>query len=356
MTTLPDRLLAFRDAAESTNDDEGNEGCATYVPVSLQIFRDAMDEAAAALSGGEAVGARRRTMTPTTSEREAVVERLRQTRADLGEHRQTHVIWRDWLQKDPANERVNPHAGSAEFHASTILDYDRHLANIDDALAALTREQREVFAADYVLPCDVAVAPATKVTKGCTLKTLMRSITLRENAETFEPGPEFRKLFEKPKQEAQGAVAHDVAMEGWHSAVDAAGELCTNAPDERYRTRAESVRQWIVRNKPTTPPAPVDVRKLRELAMEWQLPPDPEQYYSEFELTRLEQRRQDGRTLYDMLALLDGQPAVDDAMVIRACNAYFDNLPVHGGEVADPEAMRAALQAALGGGGGGDGC
>lgn len=54
MTTLPDRLLAFRDAAESTNDDEGNEGCATYVPVSLQIFRDAMDEAAAALSGGEA--------------------------------------------------------------------------------------------------------------------------------------------------------------------------------------------------------------------------------------------------------------------------------------------------------------
>lgn len=57
MTTLPDRLLAFRDAAESTNDDEGNEGCATYVPVSLQTFRDAMDEAAAALSGGEAVAA-----------------------------------------------------------------------------------------------------------------------------------------------------------------------------------------------------------------------------------------------------------------------------------------------------------
>jgi hypothetical protein len=71
-----------------------------------------------------------------------------------------------------------------------------------------------------------------------------------------------------PQQEAQGAVAHDVAMEGWHSAVDAAGELCTNAPDERYRTRAESVRQWIVRNKPTTPPASVDVR-LRELVETW---------------------------------------------------------------------------------------
>lgn len=52
---LPDRLLAFRDAAESTNDDEGNDGRATYVPVSLQTFRQTMDEAAAALSGREAV-------------------------------------------------------------------------------------------------------------------------------------------------------------------------------------------------------------------------------------------------------------------------------------------------------------
>lgn len=50
---LPARLLAFRDAAESTNDDEGNDGRATYVPVSLQTFRQTMEEAAAALSGRE---------------------------------------------------------------------------------------------------------------------------------------------------------------------------------------------------------------------------------------------------------------------------------------------------------------
>ena len=55
MTALPARLLAFRDAAESTNDDEGNDGRATYVPDSLQTFRQTMEEAAAALSGREAV-------------------------------------------------------------------------------------------------------------------------------------------------------------------------------------------------------------------------------------------------------------------------------------------------------------
>lgn len=55
---LPDRLLAFRDAAESTKDDEGNDGRATYVPVSLQTFRQTMEEAAAALSGREAVAHR----------------------------------------------------------------------------------------------------------------------------------------------------------------------------------------------------------------------------------------------------------------------------------------------------------
>lgn len=37
---------------------------------------------------------------------------------------------------------------------------------------------------------------------------------------------------------------------------------------------------------------------------------------------------------------------VGDARVIRACNAYFDALPVSGGTAANPEAMAAALQAA----------
>lgn len=37
---------------------------------------------------------------------------------------------------------------------------------------------------------------------------------------------------------------------------------------------------------------------------------------------------------------------VSDAMVFAACNAYFDALPSHGGESANFNAMRAALEAA----------
>lgn len=66
-----------------------------------------------------------------------LVERLQHTLHDLGEHRQTHVVWRDWLLKDPANAKVNPNAGTAEFHDNTIRDYDRHLANIGDAIRRL---------------------------------------------------------------------------------------------------------------------------------------------------------------------------------------------------------------------------
>ena len=72
-----------------------------------------------------------------TDNRTALAERLEQTIRDLGEHRQTHVVWRDWLLKDPANASVNPHAGSAEFHDNTIKDYDRHLSAIREAAQAL---------------------------------------------------------------------------------------------------------------------------------------------------------------------------------------------------------------------------
>lgn len=159
-------------------------------------------------------------------------------------------------------------------------------------IAALTSEQREVFAADYVLPCDVAVAPATKVTKGCTLKTLMQSITLREAGEMqehFTPGPEFRKLFGKeagyqdanpdasvgpafnaqdgdagrscaasPQQEAPGAVASVEDAGEFHSDTAALAFLRViggGNPNVEYAV--ERLRLSLI-----TPPAPVDVRKL----------------------------------------------------------------------------------------------
>lgn len=72
---------------------------------------------------------------------DGLVGRLQRMVRDLGEHRLTHVTWRDWLRKDPANEKVNPHAGSAQFHDDTIKDYDRHLANIEEAIRRLAAEQ-----------------------------------------------------------------------------------------------------------------------------------------------------------------------------------------------------------------------
>jgi hypothetical protein len=34
---------------------------------------------------------------------------------------------------------------------------------------------------DYVLPCDVKLAPATTITKGCTLRTLLAALKVRES-------------------------------------------------------------------------------------------------------------------------------------------------------------------------------
>lgn len=56
--------------------------------------------------------------------------------------------------------------------------------------------------------------------------------------------------------EAQG---DGEASEGWHAALDSASDLVSNAPDARYRKRAEQVRDWI-KSRPDTPPsAPVGV-------------------------------------------------------------------------------------------------
>lgn len=66
-----------------------------------------------------------------------LIERLMATLRDLGENRLTHVVWRDWLLQAPENATVNPHAGDAAFHDSTIKEYDRHLATIDEAIRRL---------------------------------------------------------------------------------------------------------------------------------------------------------------------------------------------------------------------------
>jgi hypothetical protein len=62
-------------------------------------------------------------------------------------------------------------------------------------------------------------------------------------------------LHAQPMQQGGG----DVAMEAWNAALNDAGELRSNAPDERYARRAANVESWIKSNRPAPPSAPVGV-------------------------------------------------------------------------------------------------
>lgn len=66
-----------------------------------------------------------------------LVAKLEKVISGLQFNRGTHVEWRDWLGKSPDNEKVNPHAGNAKFHADTVLEYDQHIASIRGAICAL---------------------------------------------------------------------------------------------------------------------------------------------------------------------------------------------------------------------------
>jgi hypothetical protein len=52
-------------------------------------------------------------------------------------------------------------------------------------------------------------------------------------------------------------VDDDTIMEGWHGAIDDARELFVNAPDARFKSRAERVVSWLKAHRPGAhPPAP----------------------------------------------------------------------------------------------------
>lgn len=123
---------------------------------------------------------------------------LEQTVRDLGEHRLTHVVWRDWLLKDPANAQINPHAGSAEFHDATIKDYDRHLANIHTAIAALS--------ANPAPQADVArlwkfVEQAFDSSKISTSKRLLQDLGLPDDGPEMSLSWHINRYLAQPKEE-----------------------------------------------------------------------------------------------------------------------------------------------------------
>lgn len=54
-----------------------------------------------------------------------------------------------------------------------------------------------------------------------------------------------------PATQPPAVGVDEAAMESWHSAIDDAGELFANAPDERYASRASRLVTWIKANRPT---------------------------------------------------------------------------------------------------------
>lgn len=69
-------------------------------------------------------------------------------------------------------------------------------------------EDTPYYPGDYVLPCEVTVAPATRIGKGCTLKTLMNSISLREETDDREIDIEgLRGVLNLPRRSTAAGLA-----------------------------------------------------------------------------------------------------------------------------------------------------
>ena len=142
----------------------------------------------------------------------------------------------------------------------------------------------------------------------------------------------------QPQPEAPGAVASTIDAGGFISDTAALAFLRViggGNPNVEYAV--ERLRLSLI-----TPPAPVDVRALRELADKW------ERWVVHNTTDEGEAFR---HCASDLRTLLDGQQAgVDDAMVERAINACCTSGAYFAPETDDE--WRAVLQAALGGGGG----
>ena len=61
----------------------------------------------------------------------------------LEDGRETHVEWRDWLKANPENEKVNPDAGDAEFHAAMVKEYDERLQVMKEVIDVLASARQK---------------------------------------------------------------------------------------------------------------------------------------------------------------------------------------------------------------------
>ena len=212
------------------------------------------------------------------------------------------------------------------------------------------REARELLAAELGRSDDMAADWARKpefdsyaITQGAAIRAIITALTRRE-----------------AQQEAQGAVC---------SPGEPAPPPSTPAQHYLAKHNGCASQDWqdgfnvCAR---TTPPAPVDVRvpmgRFVELLAQLVNAPQTDDEFDADVLRRevVMEKVTQLRVVWDDLskahrALLDGQPAgVDDAMVRRAVHAYDEWMIEHAPDETDAyhDGMRAALQAALGGGGG----
>ena len=169
----------------------------------------------------------------------------------------------------------------------------------------------------------------------------------------------------KPQQEAQGAVA-------WSDSFAADARRYAAHFRVMARSNPGTMIEGVVSllddiSLITTPPAPVDVRvpmsRIIELLAQLVNAPQTNDEFDADVIRRdvVMEKVTQLRMAWDELskaqrALLDGQPAgvvIDDAMVRRAVHAYDEWMIEHAPDETDAyhDGMRAALQAALGGGG-----
>ena len=90
--------------------------------------------------------------------------------------------------------------------------------------------------------------------QACAALTRRRDNSARADVADRIPPLEAALASAAPKDEP-APVAHDVALEAWHLALNDAGELRSNAPDIRYQQRAARVEAWILGHRPAPPPA-----------------------------------------------------------------------------------------------------
>lgn len=87
------------------------------------------------------------------------------------------------IEKDQLLHIVDSLFDASQMRSMGLINWDEIMLKNATVLTRLIEEaEKQTFVKSrYILPCDVTVAPATTIKKGCELETLLQCIKLREN-------------------------------------------------------------------------------------------------------------------------------------------------------------------------------